>query len=266
MTNNVESDQARNQKPPVAGFHDERIQLGYWYDILADIDVPTPETQPLPIDKNEDGLPEWDSQFAAEVVENLGGEAFVRADYKSAQMYLAEGSHIHEPTAEAVDRTVSELLLQQAMMQMPIGDQVYLREWLDLDWNTYGRETQHPEVRAFIRDGEVVCHHPRLEWRDSEAAGVVYEEQAQDIIDRHWNDEVRPLAERVAEAFEGEGWFSVDFVFTTDYRWYCTDMAVDALHCRDEEWQNISEHPGDCEHDLERHASALSDLEDEYDE
>lgn len=239
---------------PTADFHDARIQLGWWYEKLRDLDVRTPETQRLPLDKSSEGMPDWDSEYAAEVVENLGGKAFVRTDYKSAQLEVNEGSCIHAPTETAVDRTIAELLSQQAMMGMPVGEQLYLREWLDLNWNAYARESLHPEVRVFVRDGEVVCYHPRLDWERSEAAGVVYSDQAEDLIDTYWGDEIFPMAKRVAEEFESDGWFSVDFVLTTDHEWYCTDMALDALYDASERgggWSNISEHPGDCDWDLE---------------
>jgi len=239
------------QRAPRADFHDERIAMGYWFPKLQQANVRVPVTEPLPLDFDEDGSPEWDTEVAAEIVENLGAEAFVRTEFKSAQMHLEEGSHIHSAEADEIDRTLMELVSQQAMMQMPLGEKLYLREWLDLDWNSYARNSLHPEVRAFIRDGEVVCHHPRLEWDDDEAAGVVYSEQAEDLIERDWNDEIRPMAERVAEEFDGDGWFSVDFVCTTDYEWYCTDMALDALYERDGEVRGISEHPGNCEHDVE---------------
>lgn len=240
---------------PTADFHDKRIALGWWFEKLRDLEVRTPETQPLPLDKSGEGMPEWDSELAAEIVENLGGEAFVRTDFKSASHSLSAGSHIPATTPEAVDETIAELLAQQVMMGMPVTGRVYLREWLPLNWNVYARESMHPEVRAFVRDGEVVCHHPRLEWEGSEAAAVPYSEKARDLIDRDWNDEIRPMAERVAREFDGDGWFSVDFVLTTGYEWYCTDMALDALYNRENRggdgWSNISAHPGDCENDLE---------------
>jgi len=248
---------------PKADFHDGRIDMAHWYPKLKDIDVPTPETRELPLDYQDDGPPEWDTERACGIVGNLGGEAFVRSGYKSAQMGLNEGSHIHEATPESVDSTLTELVSQQVMMQMPLGKSLWLREWLDLDFCAYSRENLVPEVRVFVRNGEIVCHHPRLEGfkdhDDHRDTAESYIEQGWEPIepaeyeDRETPTGVKEYAERVATAFDG--CWSVDFVMDRSGDWYCTDMALDALYNREdrggEGWSNISEHPGDCPHDLE---------------
>lgn len=236
---------------PTTDFHDKRIALCNWLPRVEDLGVPVPETHGLTLDHETDGLPGWDTEEAVAIVNDLNGEAFARTDFKSAYD-LHEGSYINAADPEAIDFTLSILISDQAMMQMPLGSQVYLREFLDLDWNHYARNTLHPEVRVFVRDGDVVCYHPRLEWEQDEAAGVVYSDQAENIIDDLWDDDIRPHAEAVAAEFEEDGiGYSVDFVITTDYDCYLTDMAVDALYERDGQYQNISAHPGDCAHDYE---------------
>jgi hypothetical protein len=248
---------------PKAEFHDERIDMAYWYPKVRDLDVPTPESQPLPLDKNVDGAPEYDTELACEIVENLGGEAFARSGYKSAAHSLNEGSHVQDYTTETVEKTLSELLFQHAMMQMPLGKSLWLREWLDLDFCAYARDNLVPEMRAFIRNGKVVCYHPRLEgFKNHES----HRETAEQFIESGWcppeREEyetepkptgVKEYAQRVADAFDG--CWSVDFVMDRNGDWYCTDMALDALYDLSERgkdgWSNISEHPGDCEHDWE---------------
>lgn len=238
---------------PTADFHDERIQLSWWYPRLKE-HVQTPETFPLELDHSGEGMPEWDTTRARKLVGRLGREAFVRSDYKAAQN-IAAGSHIAADTESAIDETIAELLAQHTMMRMPVTDRVWIRELLDLNWNLYDRHAMHPEVRAFVRDGDVVCHHPRLEWADR--ADEEYVDLAESRIEQDWERKIQPMAEAAATELDGEGWFSVDFVCTTDYEWYCTDVAVDALYDASERggsregWQNISAHPEDCEHDLE---------------
>jgi hypothetical protein len=244
-----------NKQVPHASFHDERLDMAYWFPKLRDIDVPTPESQPLPIESREDKPPTWDTSLVSEIVENLGGEAFARSGYKSAQMSVEDGSHIHSPTKTEVDRTLRELVSQHIMMQMPLGESLWLREWLDLDWNAYGREQMNPEVRTFIRDGEIVCYHPRLEGFEGRSED---RSSAEMYIENAWPREVEHgfrdheglvvYAERVAEEFDG--WWSVDFVMDRNKDWWCTDMAIDALYERDGEKRSISAHPGDCEHDV----------------
>lgn len=241
---------------PKASFFDKRLQMQNWFPKLRELDVPTPESQPIPVEKEEGEPPGWDTDLAIEVVENLGGEAFARSDYKSAAMDLGNGSHVQEPTAEKVDRTLTELVSQHAMMSMPVGENLWLREWLDLNWCVYARDTLHPECRAFIEDGEVLCYHPRLEgFRNYEH----HRETAEEFIESAWAEEIEHgyrdheglevYAQRVADAFDGS--WSVDFVLDTNGDWYCTDMALRALTDRSGSWAGMSEHPGDCEHDLE---------------
>lgn len=237
---------------PIAEFHDERIDMAHWFPTLRDLDVPTPESQPLPLEWPEDdgGPPTWDNDLAAEIVENMGGEAFVRSGYKSAQLHHS-GSHIQSPDPKDVHDTIAELLSQHVMMQMPLGESLWFREWLDLNFCAYARENLVPEVRVFIQNGEVVCHHPRLEGFGGHED---HRETAEEYIESGWSSEHRDetvgdYAERVAAAFDG--CWSVDFVMDRSGDWWCTDMALDALYQRDGEWMNISEHPGDCPHDWE---------------
>lgn len=239
---------------PIVDFHDDRIDMAHWFPKLRDIDVPTPESQPLPLDRSGDGPPEWDTDLAVEIVENLGGDAFVRSGYKSSQMALSEGSHIYEATPDEVDSTLTELLSQHVMMRMPIGESLWLRELLDVNWCSYSRDPLVPEVRVFIRDGDVVCHHPRLEGFDHAPGGDEKRETAESFIEQGWDEEVEECAQRVADEFDG--WWSVDFVLTTDGSgWYCTDMALDGVYDGEkrgqEGWQNLSEHAEGCPHNLQ---------------
>jgi len=241
--------------PPTASFHDPRIALSHWSELVRPTGVPTPDTVSLPLTESDEGRPQWDTDVALAAVETLGGEAFVRSDYKSASLSHATGSHIQTASPDAVDSTLMELVSQHAMMQLPIGDAIHLREWLDLEWIAYERAPCHPEVRFFVADGEVLCSHLRTDIPDE--LGDV-ESTARAFFSRDSDDfpqlteEVHGYAADVATAVAGEGRYAVDFVLTTDYEWYLTDMALDALYQRDGEWQNISHHPGDCHHDLEQ--------------
>lgn len=242
---------------PTADFHNKETALGNWFELVEPLDVPTPETHKLELNHDVEGPPEWNTQEAISLVEQLGGEAFVRSDFKSASHNLTEGSYIHEASEEATERTLTSLLSQHVMMQMPLGKNIYLREWLDLDWHGYARDTCHPEVRFFIRNGEVTCYHLRSDFRNQEHL----KDKARAFFDKTNSDyptlteTVHEYAQTVAEAVSDEAWYSVDFVLTRDYDWYLTDMALNAVYERDGEYQNISAHPGDCKHDLEKRLS-----------
>lgn len=239
---------------PTTEFTDERIAMEHWFPMVKDSDIPTPETHAIPLEPDEDNNPTWDTDRVIEIVESLGGEAFVRTDFKSSR--LRRGQHIQAPTEREVDITLSELLSSMVMMQLPIGGGIYIREWLDLEWDHYTRGSCHPEARFFIRNGEPVCWHLRTEFPDDAQHSP---EEAKKFIDPNQKDypniteELHTYADKAAKVFPDDCYYSVDFVLTTDYDWYLTDAAVDALYKHDEKgWINISDHPDHCEHNLER--------------
>lgn len=247
------------QKIPKASFHDDRLDMAHWFPKLEPLDIPTPESVMVELDRSGDGPPEYDTAEVAEKLKRFDGEAFVRTGYKSAQMH-SSGSHIYD--YDDIDATLMELLSQQAMMGMRLGEGLWLREWLDVDFCAYSRDPLVPEVRVFIRDNEVVCHHPRLEGFD-DPHGEHHREVAEGYIESGWEgsphreETVKDYADRVAEAVDG--WWSVDFVMDRNGDWYCTDMALDAVYWREDQeaWSGISEHPGECDHDIEGLAEGL---------
>lgn len=234
---------------PTADFHDERNALGHWHSRLADLDVPTPRTEFVPYEEG-DGLPEYSMDDVRSVVDSLGGRAHIRGHFASSRLMSEHGSHLtSDMTNQQIQVEILELLTQQRQMRMPDGKQIVIREWINLNWCNYAFETLHPECRVFVEDGEVLCHHPRLEGFEPASCGDEYRESAVQTIDRYWGDVLKPYAEEIAAEFEGS--WSVDFVCTPQMDWYCTDMALRALYERDGELHGMSEHPGDCEHDLE---------------
>jgi hypothetical protein len=117
-----------------------------------------------------------------------------------------------------------------------------VREMLPVDpvavLPAYGDMPLVKEVRAFVEGGRVVCDHPYwparavLEGfglRGRETLTPDEQKRVLDAIDQitivpeTW----RPLAERVAEVFAGDGSWSVDLLATRN-GWFVTDMAAAA--------------------------------------
>lgn len=248
---------------PRVSFTDDRIDLAHWYPIVSELDVPTPETHKIELYKGENGAPDFDMDQAVEAVEKLGGEAFIRSGYKSAAMNH-HGSLINSTHEDEVEHTVNELLSQHLMMGLPTGGNVWFRELLDIDFCAYSRSNLVPEVRVFIRDGEIVCYHPRLEGFDDhpehkeKAVGYIESawerEYAEHHPDRVKKESVKTYAERVAETIDG--WWSVDFVMDRSGDFWLTDMALDGVYDASERGgkkeglHTVSEHPEDCENEL----------------
>lgn len=239
---------------PTAKRIDKRIQMAHWFDRVEDSPIPTPETYKLELEPDDEGMPTWDSDRGIEIVTKLGGKAFIRSDYKSAMNF--RGLCIHEATQEEINTTITEHLSSMVMMSFPVVDHIYFREWLNLTWDNYVREDVHPEVRFFIRDGDVVCSHLRTAFPEDYSHSPEAAKEYFDPDKKNYptlTENVHEYAATAADIFADDNcWYSVDFVLTTDYEWYLTDMAVDALQHHDEKgYMNISEHPGDCKHDLE---------------
>jgi len=235
--------------------HDPRIALCQWQPIVEDSDIPTPETHSLQVTRSEDGVPEWDTDEAVDIVKWFRGEAFVRSDFKSASN-VDRGSHIFTSERDHVEMTLKELTASHSMMQMPLGKYLHFREWLDLEWVAYGsRYTYHPEIRFFLRDGEVTCYHLRSEFGQHEefkSKARQYIEPDNGFFDSI-TEEVHSYAESLADelAAHADIWYSADFVLTTDREWYLTDMAVDALYESHKGIIGVSSHPDDCDHNIE---------------
>lgn len=242
---------------PVLPFTDERIQLSHWFPKIRKIDVPAPTSMEIDLVETGDGMPEWDSEeirgFVSSWWNSNDDPTFVRSEYKHANVDFAGSKIPSDPSTDEIDQTVKELLAQHAMMEIPHGDSIWLREWLDLEWVKYGHGTMHPEIRVFIEDGDVLCHHQRTEIPERFDS---IEPELELAIDAGWDYHVEEYAQTVADEFDGS--WSVDFVCTTDREWYCTDMAPRALTHRGGRWGGLSGHPVDehdemCAHDLEHH-------------
>lgn len=240
---------------------DERIDMAHWFPMVEPLDVPTPETYKVELQQDGDGMPTFDMDRAVEIVTEFGGEAFIRSGYKSAALNSSE-SVIRSSEPERINTQVSELLSQHVMMQLPTGGNVWFRELLDVNFCAYARENLAPEIRVFIRDNEVVCYHPRLEGFEKYPQ---HKETAIDFIESAWEREyaeyeteydkresVKTYAERVADAVDG--WWSVDFVMDKNGKCWLIDMALDGVYDAEERngegLRHISEHPGDCEHQI----------------
>lgn len=240
-------------------FHDSRNSMEHWWPRLSGVDVPKPETVLIPFEASEDGpLPiEWDTQAIIDAVESLPtDQAFVRTDWKSVTPN-PEGSYIPSTHPEAVDETVMCLLLSVSNLDF-VASSLVIRELLDLDERADGLGTPvAPEVRVFIDDGEVRCHHLRVDESDlrtSAADADAVLSEMEETVEAEWAT-IRSYAERVAQEFSETGW-SVDFLRTEDGEWVCTDMALyglyyDELKDEDGRWKSISYHPADCPHNLE---------------
>ncbi len=99
------------------------------------------------------------------------------------------------------------------------------------------------ECRVFVKNGQVVCHHPY--WPDEAFKNVSGKSVTRKQIDELQNfsdnevDEITGIATLISRHIPG--WWSVDFLKDKDGNWWCIDMAIGQL----------SYHWDDCPHKKE---------------
>lgn len=232
-------------EPITTTFGDAQTRLDVWQPRASRSSIPTPKTRFVYIDDSGDGMPYWDTDEVADAVEAVGGEAFVRTMYKSAQQ-LDAGSHLYATDREHIDMTLTELMAQSTMARVPHGSGIAVREWLPPAETAYGGASyRHPEVRFFIDHGKFKYYMPRMSEMafDSRDAPVGAYDAAMNAIQDDLSH-LLTLASEVADLYEHTA-VAADFIKSED-TWYLTDMATDGIYkhqrpdTRRETWKTLA--------------------------
>jgi hypothetical protein len=220
-----------------ASFDDERNRFDYYWPRLRRLDVPTPETIFVDLER-EGGRYRWDTERIRRFAADHGGRAFVRTQFKAATIRLREGSFIHDAVPDVIDGTIESLLNQNAQQGWPHGDGLVVREWLDLDFCRFPTHTCHPSVRYFVDDGEVIGRTPAPESEPTFVCGGGYDYLRPRLEELDF-ETPRRYAEAVAAAFPEATW-GVDFDMTTAGEWYCTEFNLNGVYWNwwDRAWWN----------------------------
>lgn len=239
-------------------FHDPRLSMNFWWPRVEKLDIPSPTTTLVDLDEIMvgDGM-QVDLDPLVSALEELDAdEYFIRGDRKSARV-LSEGAFLNATNEEAVRFTFTNLLDSLLMGSLPASS-VAVRERINLDgWvESYGKPVA-PEVRVFVDEGEVCCHHLRVTEEDigrGEDADTILREM-NELMEEEYEEKIHPYATRVAEEFSDSSW-SVDFLRSEDGTWYQTDMALYGLYYydmedRESKWASLSAHESGCEYNLE---------------
>lgn len=231
--------------PLLANFNHPKNRLDYYESKLRDTGVRVPETKYFPVEIEKSTQKFDEGPISQYMVDNGWKQAFVRGMYASAKYEPMAGSHIHSQDRDAIRETVCNLIGQMVRLDVPLGDRIAVREWLDLDYCARDDHFHRSEVRYFIRDGEVVYRSPSEEkfMRSSLRCDAVYSYVQNDFDDGiNYPDHA---ARHVAEIFDELSW-SVDFARDAKSgRWYCIDMGLNGLYWNEahKKWVAISEHP-----------------------
>jgi hypothetical protein len=226
----------------------QQCSMTYWWPKLQSTGVPVPQTvrvgtEPVEVD---DGAPSTDNTTTIQLPDHAeltdavatvdGPPAFIRNDQMSAKHQMESGARIQDTDLDHL-RRIAGTLHEHTMMAfgVPRPEAYYVREWLDLkhEFEAFEHTPIASEVRVFIHEGDVHDygfywphealeqhrrHEPELrgDWRTLLS-------QLREHALASFNAEIRPMAEAVADEFDG--YWSVDFAETEDGDWYAIDMA-----------------------------------------
>jgi len=217
---------------------ENKSSMLYWFPKVKDLPIPQPKTE-FVLSKDNwwqylDGkrLPDQDIVTLKEAIKKIGYPVFMRTD-------LASGKHQYLDTSyvDSEDKVLQNLfgLIEQNALRDLWFDTIVVREFIYLSYRfrAFGGLPIGCERRYFIRDGEVICHHPY--WiKDA----IKFYQQSKNWENLPWEMwlkelnteseiEVRILtniAEMVGSILPGS--WSVDFAKDRDGKWWLIDMAL----------------------------------------
>lgn len=226
-----------------------KTSMNYWYPKIRHLDIPMPKTE-IPVTKNiqdwwslldgEDPLSEDEKQLIRDAAIKVGGyPVFMRSD-------LCSGKHSFEQTCfiqneEDVIRHIWAIVDENCFCDCNM-ESIAIREYIPpaATFKAFRGLPIAPERRYFVRDGNVVCHHPywiedaiqnpnRSDWRD--LLVLMNDQQQIDEV-----DVLTGYAEQIAQELGGD--WSIDFVLGLDGVWYMIDMAtaMQSWHPPCEKW------------------------------
>lgn len=229
----------------------EKVCLSYWFPKLVEAGVPVPMTERCRTDcdlsrliygedpgKSFDILVGW---IQAAMLRMPGSEVFLRTGQTSGKHDWKNTCHLKR--GDDIPKHICRLVEFSALVDI-IGlptDVWVVREMLPTKHVAvlprYNDMPLVKEIRAFVRGGMIVCWHPywpagaiekgfmkRGQYLDGVTPEIV--EVAIKAATPSMEDfvEAKPIIEKVAAAFAGDGAWSVD-VLATERGWYVTDMA-----------------------------------------
>ena len=207
----------------------------YWYPEIKYLQIPQPKTEIYRLTKKEltffynEEFPKTLIKNITPIISKLSYPFFVRTDFASAKHSWNNTCFIkNEKTLSSnIYRLVIENLLA-GLIGLPFEALVF-REYIPLDAGFkafYGNMPVAKERRYFIKNKLIQCHHP---YWPKDAIRNPNNENWENILEKQNNEtekEIELLSEYcllVAERFEG--YWSVDFAYGQDGKWYLIDMA-----------------------------------------
>ena len=213
-----------------------KTSMNYWFPKIKHLNVPMPKTE-IPVTKDfwewvrlldgEDPLSEDEKQAIRDTAVKVGGyPVFMRSD-------LCSGKHDFEQTCfvrneEDVIRHIWSIVDINCCCDCRM-ESIVIREYIPpaAAFNAFRGLPIAPERRYFVRDDEVVCHHPY--WIEDAIMNPTADGDWKSVLAQmnQERDEVPLLtgyAEQIAQELGGD--WSIDFMLGMDEKWYVIDLAT----------------------------------------
>ncbi|KKN21400.1 hypothetical protein LCGC14_0925850 [marine sediment metagenome] len=217
-----------------------KTSMLYWYPKIEGVGIPMPKTEIVQIPFNHllrmlDGkmIPKRYVTKIMEATEKIGYPLFMRTDMGSAKHSWQQTCYV--PTQKDLFQHVY-CLIDTTMAMGMFGEldpnALVFREFLYLEdaFVAFDELPISKERRYFIKDGEVICHHPywiegaiEKDWRSNKPKH--WRELLSKLNTEHDN-EIRFLtvySNQIAKVLSG--YWSVDFAKVLGGNWYLIDMA-----------------------------------------
>ena len=224
-----------------------KTSMNYWFPRIKCLNIPRPRTE-IPVTKSihewwslldgEDPLSEDEKQMIRDAAIKVGGyPVFMRSD-------LCSGKHSFERTCFVKDedsliRQIWAIVDENACCDCAM-ESIVIRQYIVPAWafKAFRGLPIAPERRYFVRDGEVICHHPywikdAIRNPDQDNWG-----EAIDVMNHEGKEvpELTRYAEQIAQELGGD--WSIDFMLSMGGVWYMIDMAtaMQSWHPPCEKW------------------------------
>ncbi|MEW6048649.1 MAG: ATP-grasp domain-containing protein [Bacillota bacterium] len=213
----------------------ETSSLLFWWPRVRDVAVPKPKTVAVWAGWHTlagllDGkpLPEEVRVLVEAAAAHLGYPLFLRTDLASCKHEWSRTCYVQSP--ENLWRNLYRVVDGNGVYDLAC-EAIVLRQYIPLQhaFHAFWGMPVARERRYFVRDGEVVCHHPY--WPEESIRFFRIEEPPE------WRDALRALNEEPPDEVELlsgyarelarvlPGAWSLDFALGEDGRWYFIDAA-----------------------------------------
>ena len=225
----------------------DKNSMLYWWPRVKGLEIPMPKTEIVEfemshsevfgiLDGEKRSADAWDryTPKIQDAIRKVGTPAFLRTDHTSAKFdwestcYYDASGHIRHHISSLV-----EFSAMADMIGLNVGA-IAVREYISMAsaFTAFsGQMPVNPERRYFVKNGEVICHHPY--W----IAEAIDQGTLEKDLPENWLELLEAMNTETSEEIEFltgyaetiagavDGYWSVDFCKSRDGRWVFIDMA-----------------------------------------